>query len=372
MRIITLLLTLAYIPQATLGNMALQTLKAEQSKLQKQNKTLKNKNIELKKTKEKFEKQKKVFGITTAVTGAAAITTTAGAIIANKNKKKINKEIVQKQKELKTTIQETIDLTNCKRSTKTIFEAIDQNNLTELQCWLFKEPESKNAEKGITFKYTPLPYSIDKDKTEAAKIILKHDPKLTHLPMKSKDLIISYPLLNALSKGNRILTQMLLENKADLYAKLSSDESVLTAAVDFVQTENQSNFLRILDDLHKQGYDLNTKDNNGDTILTKGLIGGRFYTNYFRSLYEKNYMDRTIKNNKGNNILHLMIPYCDSARKPSDDPINRHELLERVAKENKALLSQTNNNGNTPLQEAQKQRKQNLVNVFEKVEKELH
>ncbi|MBN1783884.1 MAG: hypothetical protein JW812_02870, partial [Alphaproteobacteria bacterium] len=260
--------------------------------LQRQNKTLKNKNIELKKTKKKLEKQKKLFAITTAITGIGAIATSTSAIVANKNKKELQKQTNTKKAEIekkfktaksKTTPTEKIDLTNCTLKTKTIFEAIDQDDLNDLQCWLFKKPESIDEKTGY-FDQPPLLYSTHHNKIKATQIILEKRPEYANIPHKFKGKTISYPLLNALEKGNKEIVEILLEYKADLYAKNDDGSSVLTSSIDFVQSENQTQILNIFDDLNKKGYNLNAQDLNGKTILTKALEKPRAYTQFFLSL----------------------------------------------------------------------------------------
>ncbi|MBN2780175.1 MAG: hypothetical protein JXQ74_03845 [Alphaproteobacteria bacterium] len=66
-----------------------------------------------------------------------------------------------------------------------------------------------------------------------------------------------------------------------------------------------------------------------------------------------------------------MILYTDSGDKPTNDPINRHELLKRIIKENQTMLSERNNNGETPFSKATKLDKKMIASIFKEAEQTI-
>jgi len=181
----------------------LSTLNQKKVVLEKKLVELKTKNNELKKI------QKKLKGVNKKLLIASGIftATSLGTIIAGVSQKNKIEKIVYEIKKTEEDLEEiTADKLcggkkDCKKievnencNTKTIFKAIDDNNLDEVKCWLKKNPasiDSATAETGNVQYPNSLAYAIGRFKNNHEIILelIKEKPELIYTKLSGMELI---------------------------------------------------------------------------------------------------------------------------------------------------------------------------------------
>ena len=194
MKPLILVLFLFVLPNLGYGeSLILQQLRSEKRQLIDLNEQLLEQNKNLKKERHTLKKQKNRLALTTALTTATALTTSGLAIYAKKKTEKNTQSIkslkIQPVSEktyasqiMSSVAEENLNVSSetsidskCSLTTQTIFEAIDQNSLDQVSCWLITQPTSIEQTSGIesetVFYRNALAYAVGKEASE--EIVLR-------------------------------------------------------------------------------------------------------------------------------------------------------------------------------------------------------
>ncbi|MHA1541315.1 MAG: hypothetical protein ACTSXL_00245 [Alphaproteobacteria bacterium] len=162
---------------------------------------------------------------------------------------------------------------NCSLTTNTIFEAIDNNNLKELQCWLAKNPDAINSKPKLLSKTdkvlnatNPLAYALGKGKSnEIILEFIKQKPELIYTELAEK------PLLTWLfdERHVEIIQEIYDVTKFDI----NYEHSIL-GSLKILAMHQSKTSTALLDFLQNNGADM-TKDTDNTPLIIKAIILNR-------------------------------------------------------------------------------------------------
>ncbi len=246
--------------------------------------------------------------------------------------------------------------------TQNIFEAIDNDDIAELNCWLKKDNKSFFEKKETllnetkSFFHTTLTYSLNNSKFKSFQKILKLQPNLANKPVLLNKQNFIYPMTIAIEKGNKEAIKLLKKAGADLSLATFENKNIFTSI--YIYDSNKEDIFSVFSLFTEN--EINQQDLDGKTFFTR-MITENYNQNIFNKFLENKKIDKSVLDIKHKNVAHFLI---------EEQVENLAHTISSLLNKHPKLLSQKDHNKETPLHYAIKNKSLNTCNWILKAIKE--